>query len=191
MMQEEEVPKPKRKLSNLPSVSSTQSSENLHGRPSILRSISYVEEAVPYTNRFWKCTLPVKVVQLVTSVMCAVLYFKGQEMMKEGPRRSMPHVIYYSFVVVNAIKIVDYLVVRRLPGHVIRILGFLGGILYTVAGTLCLETWAKEMGDNHGHLKDIQDMLLAGGLASFFNAIMYFVDTVINCKIWIRGMCMG
>ncbi|KAG8223364.1 hypothetical protein J437_LFUL001242 [Ladona fulva] len=174
-------------LSIFSSFKPTESSEHLHERPRVLRNESYIEEDVPYRARFWKCSLPIKVVQLVASIMCAVMYHKGSEMMPEGPRRQMPNVSYYGFALVNIIEIVDYLVVQKIPGHGIRMLGFLGGVLFMVAGTISIETWAKKGNEDVG--AEIRDMLVGSGSLAFFNALLYFFDTVMNCKMWIRALC--
>ncbi|XP_071444322.1 uncharacterized protein [Hetaerina americana] len=190
MMQEEkEAPKLKLKIKPLPS-RQTQSSEQLHSRRSRLQSQRSFDGNPPLQGRQRVFCSFMKIMELVFAVICAVLYYKGVMVMPAGHRRVMPNVTFYSYMVINIIVIIDLFRTQKISGHVVRLLSLLGAVLFAVAGALSIETWGKKEYDEISpEIQFCGKVLLAVGIISIMNAVLFCIDTIYSYRVWVKALC--
>ncbi|XP_071444451.1 uncharacterized protein [Hetaerina americana] len=175
-----------REISRIPSESSLASVK-------ILRTCQ-LQNAVTAANlkdpsfnydQLWKSSFYIKIAQWAIAIICAGLYTRGNELNKHSmTARALPYVVFFAYILINSVVIVSYAMKEKMPEMLVRMFGFLGGVLFSVTGVLSLYIWSIYKDVPPGNLSDFVDnperakaCLLAEGILDIVAASLYYVDT--------------
>ncbi|XP_046399017.1 uncharacterized protein LOC124165597 [Ischnura elegans] len=139
-------------------------------------------------DTLWKCSFYIKVTQWAISITCAALYSKGNELQRFSyVNKSLPYVVFFAYILINTVIIFSFIIKEKMPELLIRMFGFLGGVLFAVTGGLNLSIWLFHKAFDEEHLSDLEEIgisdphismncLLAEVILDFTAAALYCID---------------